>query len=94
MTFQVSIYTDDTVHYSFSSSVAVLKDTLNTDLAMVADWLNMNNLNLQKSKLIITDSERKNKSDSLSVQVMGNGISEDNHFLLHQTWNGANILRR
>ena len=79
---KVSIYADDAVLYSFSSSVAVLKYTLNVDLAMVADWLNMNKLtlNLQKSKSIIIDSEKTHKCDSLSVQVMGNGISEVNHF--------------
>ena len=63
---KVSIYADDAVHYSFSSSVAVLKYTLNADLAMVADWLNMNKLthNLQNSQSTIigrTNPKKKQK---------------------------------
>ena len=65
------------------SSVVVLEDPLNTDLAAVAEWSNMNKLtlNFQKSKLMIIGSDKKCKSSvSPSVQVMDKGINEVNHF--------------
>ena len=47
---KVSIYADDTILYCFFSSTVILEDSLNADLTVVAEWLNMNKLRLNFEK--------------------------------------------
>ena len=49
----------------------ILEDSLNADLTVVAEWLNMNKLtlNLEKTKLMVIGSEKKYNAISLSVLV-------------------------
>ena len=68
---EVTLYADDTVLYCFSKDPRLLEDKLNEDLLMVAYWLRENKLtlNLDKTKSMITGSNRKlgNISTLLSI---------------------------
>ena len=77
---KVSIYTDDTILYCFSSSTVILEDSLNADLTVVAEWLNMNKLtlNFEKTKLMVIGSEQKCNAISLSVRVGEKEVKEVN----------------
>ena len=77
---KVSIYADDTILYCFSSSTVILEDSLNADLTVVAEWLNMNKLtlNLEKTKLMVIGSEKKCNAISLSVRVGEKEVKEVN----------------
>ena len=67
----MSIYADDTILYCFSLSTVILEDSLNADLTIVVEWLNMNKLtlNFEKTKLMVIGSEQKCNAISLSVRV-------------------------
>ena len=71
---------DDTILYCFSSSTVILEDSLNADLTVIAEWLNMNKLmlNLEKTKLTVIGSEKKCNAISLSVRVGEKEVKEVN----------------
>ena len=77
---QVSIYADDTIIYCCSSSTDIIQDSLNSDLAIVTEWLYMNNLtlNFEKTKFMLFGSDKKRSDVSISVQVAGNQVKEVN----------------
>lgn len=68
---QVSMYADDTFLYCFSSSLGTIEDSLNVDLAVLTDWLNINKLtlNFAKIKLMLITSKKKCSSPSSSYEI-------------------------
>ena len=60
----MQLYADDTVLYYFSSFIDAIKDSLNTNLIAIGEWLNANKLalNLEKSKFMLFGGERKLKN--------------------------------
>ena len=73
------LFADDTNLFSSGSNDISLQDGVNNDLAIIAEWLKVNKLSLNRKKTHFMCFSAKNKSrPGISLQIDGEAIAEVN----------------